>query len=101
MSTIYHLTTRHEWECAIGAGSHISPSLFDEGFIHCCTPEQVEPVRQRYFSDRTDTLLLEIDPKALRSQLVYEWSTSMEQTFPHVYGPINTDAVVGARPLDA
>lgn len=101
MHTIYHFTTREEWASALGTGRHVSASLFQEGFIHCCTPEQIESIRQRFFSDRSDALLLEIDPKALRSQLVYEWSKSMEQTFPHIYGPINTDAVVGARPLDA
>jgi uncharacterized protein (DUF952 family) len=98
MQTIYHFTTRHEWESSLGSGQHVSPSLFDEGFIHCCTSDQVSTITQHYFSGRTDTLILEIDTRVLRSQLVYEWSTRLEQTFPHIYGPINTDAVIEVRP---
>lgn len=98
MQPIYHFTTRHEWESYLGSGQHVSPSLFDEGFIHCCTSEQVPAIIRHYFSGRTDAMILEIDPRALRSQLVYEWSTKLEQTFPHIYGPINTDAVIQARP---
>ena len=98
MQTIYHFTTRHEWESSIGSVQHVSPSLFDEGFIHCCTLDQVSAISQHYFSGRTDALILEIDPRVLRSQLVYEWSTQLEQIFPHIYGPINTDAVIEARP---
>ena len=99
MHTIYHFTTRQEWEWALGTGIHVSPSLYDEGFIHCCTSDQVKHISRRHARDSAETLLLEIDPRALRSQLVYEWSKSHEQTFPHIYGPINTDAVIGARPL--
>jgi len=42
--------------------------------------------------------ILPRDTRVLRSQLVYEWSTRLEQTFPHIYGPINTDAVIEVRP---
>jgi len=99
MQVIYHFTTRNEWEFSQGRGQVVAPSLYDEGFIHCCTSEQVPEIRQRYFLGQEDAILLEINPQALCSQLVYEWSDSLEQTFPHIYGPINTDAVTEARLL--
>jgi uncharacterized protein (DUF952 family) len=35
-----------------------------------------------------------IDTDKLISRFVFEWSPSTEDTFPHVYGTINVDAVV-------
>ena len=35
-----------------------------------------------------------IDTDKLTSRFVFEWSPSTEDTFPHVYGTINVDAVV-------
>lgn len=94
MSLIYHITTVSEWKAAQTKGAYQAASLASEGFIHCSKEEQVAGVLQRYYKDRTDLVKLTIDTAKLKSQLIYEWSKSTEDTFPHVYGPINTDAVV-------
>jgi uncharacterized protein (DUF952 family) len=93
MAYIYHLTTRQEWEASLTMGKHTVPSLKEEGFIHCCSEEQVSEVVDRFYKDALDIVILKINTEKLRSQLVYEWSSSMEDTYPHVYGPINTDSV--------
>lgn len=49
---------------------------------------------ERYFAGRDDLVLLEIDPARLRAELKYEPAPDGE-LFPHVYGPLNIDAVVG------
>lgn len=95
MPVIYHVTTAAEWQSAKENGVYTSPSLQAEGFIHCsANVAQVAGVLQRYFSGKTNLVRLSIDTDKLTSRFIYEWSPSTADTFPHVYGPINTDAVI-------
>lgn len=101
MATIYHVTTQAEWAAAISAGAYEAPSLKEEGFIHCSQASQVPGVLERYFKGKASLVKLVIDTEKLTSQLVYEWSPSTADTFPHIYGPINTDAVTAVEQLPA
>jgi uncharacterized protein (DUF952 family) len=56
-------------------------------------------VLERYYAGKTGLVKLVIDPDRLTSKLVYEWSPSVQDTFPHIYGSINLDAVVEVVPL--
>ena len=94
MPIIYHVTTKQEWTNAAKQGFYESTSLAEEGFIHCSQENQVAGVLERYFSGKKDLVKLVIDTDKLSSRFVFEWSPSVEDTFPHIYGPINTDAVV-------
>jgi uncharacterized protein (DUF952 family) len=94
MPIIYHITTESDWKQAKENGFYESPSLKNEGFIHCSQEEQVEGVLERYFADKSNLVKLVIDTDKLTSQFIYEWSPSNTETFPHVYGVINTDAVL-------
>jgi len=94
MATIYHVTTAAAWDEAREKGRYESPSLAAEGFIHCSTDgQQVKGVLERYFGGKTGLVKLVIDTEKLTSPFIYEWSPSTADTFPHVYGPINLDAV--------
>lgn len=99
MSLIYHITSSAEWENAKPTGAYASASLALEGFNHCCTESQVEGVLLRYFQGKSDLVKLTIDTEKLTSQLVYDWSPSIQDTFPHIYGPINLDAVIGVEKI--
>jgi uncharacterized protein (DUF952 family) len=100
MPVIYHVTTRPEWDAAREKGRYESPSLVNEGFIHCSADDQqVNGVMERYFKGKTDLVKLVIDTSLLTSPFIYEWSPSTADTFPHVYGPINTGAVTGVIPV--
>ena len=74
-------------------------SLQQEGFIHCSEEEQVNGVLQRYFGGQKGLVKLEIDTEKLTSRFVYEWSTTTQDTFPHIYGPINLDAVIAVKEI--
>jgi len=93
MPVIYHVTTNAEWNKAKELGYYEHPSLKDEGFIHCSQEHQVAGVLERYFAGQTNLVKLMIDTDKLTSKLVFDWSPSTQDTFPHVYGPINVDAV--------
>jgi uncharacterized protein (DUF952 family) len=94
MPIIYHITTKPEWQAAQAKGSYEAFSLNEEGYIHCSEERQVEEVLERYFKGKKDLVKLQIDSEKLASPLIYDWSPSIEDTFPHIYGPINLEAVV-------
>jgi uncharacterized protein (DUF952 family) len=52
------------------------------------------------FAGAVDLVLLCVDADRLRSPLRYEpGDAGSAELFPHLYGPLNTDAVAGALPF--
>jgi uncharacterized protein (DUF952 family) len=100
---IFHITDSSTWETSKRQGAHTGSTrgvdLAEEGYIHCSTAEQWPGVIERYYADAEDLLLLHIDESMLTSPLVYEQLSGMPEPFPHVYGPINVDAVVDTQNL--
>ncbi len=94
MPVFYHVTTAADWEVAKQKGEYVHPSLEAEGFIHCSQDHQVAGVLERYFAGKNDLVKLVIETDKLTSKYVFDWSKSTADTFPHVYGPINIDAVI-------
>jgi len=103
MSLIYHITPRTDWATARKNGEYRAESLDTEGFIHCSTAEQAAPVANAFYSAQSGLLLLVIDPALLTSPL--QWDppahpapesapASLHGKFPHIYGPLNLDAVI-------
>ncbi|MGZ3844799.1 MAG: DUF952 domain-containing protein [Flavisolibacter sp.] len=97
MAIIYHVTTKQEWEIAEQEGFYVAPSLKSEGFIHCSEEQQVKGVLERYYKGKKDLLKLVIDTTRLKPELKYELAPSVNEEFPHVFGPINVDAVVSTE----
>jgi len=95
---IFHITDSQTWAASQANGAHTGSTrgidLAEEGYIHCSTPEQWPGVIERYYADVDGLLLLHIDEALLTSPLVYEQLPGMPEPFPHIYGPINLDAVV-------
>lgn len=100
MVEIVHVTKRETWEAARAAGEYRAASLASEGFIHCSTHEQLSGVVQRYYAGQTGLVVLRIDTGRLKPPLRWERSPSVNEDFPHLYGPLNADAVLGAVPLE-
>ena len=100
---IFHLTTPEAWELAQQAGTYTlstrGRALGQQGFIHCSEAHQVEGVRARWYDDLDDLLLLAIDTDLLTSPWRSEQLEGADEPYPHVYGPLNLDAVVNAEPL--
>jgi uncharacterized protein (DUF952 family) len=101
MTVIYHLITRTAWEAARSASEYRAESLETEGFIHCSQDlEQMLQVANRLYAGRDDMLVLEVDTDRLDSPIKREPSRSGE-IYPHIYGPLNKNAVVRALSLKA
>ena len=106
---IYHITSRPAWQDAQQRGDYRAESLETEGFIHCSTKSQVLPVVENYYRGQRGLVLLMIDPALLASDL--KWEPPSDGTpppgvpegdlFPHIYGPINLDAIVKVFDLES
>jgi uncharacterized protein (DUF952 family) len=59
----------------------------------------VQGVLQRYFAGQKDLVKLTIDISKLTHELKWELAPSVNEEFPHIYGPLNVDAVVGVTEL--
>jgi uncharacterized protein (DUF952 family) len=90
---IYHIATSRDWELHSDQATYVPDAFATEGFIHCSTQAQIPGVLQRYYAGVKDLILLHIDETKLSAVLKYEESTNQE-LFPHVFGPINKEAIV-------
>lgn len=97
---IFHITVPEHWERAQRAGeitmSTRDLTLEEEGFVHCSRAEQLAATAARFFGDLAEVVVLRIDPAKLTAAVVSEDLSGSGEDFPHVYGPINLDAVVEA-----
>jgi uncharacterized protein (DUF952 family) len=99
---IYHITSRKAWEEAQAKGEYRTESLTTEGFIHCSTLEQVLPVADNFYKGQGGLIVLGIEPSLLSSDLKWEPPAGgapppgvpVGDQFPHIYGPINLNAVI-------
>ena len=89
--TIYHICKRVDWVKAQELGEYGAESLSSEGFIHFSTRSQVIDTANRYYKNETGLILLCVEVDKITVELKYE--RSGEGVFPHVYGPVEIDAV--------
>jgi uncharacterized protein (DUF952 family) len=111
VGAVYHLCTRAALEAARAAGVYRAATLDTEGFIHLSQAHQVGPTARAYFANVPEVVVLVIDPARLSSPLVYEAPAPLASAtpkaaelgalYPHCYGPIDLDAIVGVREVDA
>lgn len=97
MTRIYKLLAEADWSAALGAGVY-EGSADDrrDGFIHFSTADQAGETARKYFSGRTDLLLVAFEAETLGGGLKWEPSRG-GALFPHLYGPLRTDAAIDVR----
>ena len=91
MAFLYHVTSRDAWTSQEG-GHFTDPSLEREGFIHSSHRDQILCVANRIFAGRSDLVILCIDADLLEPEVKEEDSYG-HGVYPHIFGPINRDAV--------
>ena len=99
---VFHIATVAEWDAAQASGAYTTSTrgrtLEQEGFLHASRADQVEGVRTRYYADVGEPLLLlTIDTDLLTSP--WQEDPVGDDTYPHIYGPLNPDAVIATRAL--
>ena len=102
MKRIFHISTPRKWRDAQQNEQYTvstrDVSLGAEGYIHCSEEGQIEGVVQRSYSDLAEIVVLEIDTDLLTSPWRMEQLAGVDEPYPHIFGPLNLDAVVQMRP---
>ena len=93
---IYHIIKKEEWQEAKKQGEYRPLSLEKDGFIHCSDWDQVEGVANNLYEGEDDLLLLVIDENEVEPEIVYEDLYDLGEKFPHIYGTLDTEAVIDA-----
>lgn len=102
---IWHLAERSHWNTALDSGhypwSTRGRSYHEQGYVHCSSAHQVEQVRTVLYPDLDpgELVLLEIDPDELSSPVLMERLEGASDDVPHIYGPLETGAVVASSPV--
>jgi len=89
---ILHIARREQWREAKREGYFKGDTLSSQGFIHFSKPHQVEEVANFLFEGQKDLVLLLVDTSKVQAEIRYE--TVGNEVFPHLYGPLNADAVI-------
>ncbi|MBC9718612.1 DUF952 domain-containing protein [Streptomyces sp. TRM66268-LWL] len=105
MTEILHLTERALWDAAVRTGSYEQSTrgrtLAEEGFIHCSTREQLPAVARFLYGEgphEGELVVLVVDSERLTAPVRFESAQPGGPAFPHVYGPIPTNAVTALEP---
>ncbi len=92
---LFHIVARSDWSEAETLGRYAPDSYAVEGFIHLSRLDQVLRPANLLYRGRSDLVLLVVEPERLRPDVVFEpGSHGEDELFPHLYGPLNLDAVV-------
>lgn len=91
-----HLVPEPVWEAHQGAATYTPERYADDGFVHCTDGEAnlLGVANTFYRADDRPYVVLVLDVDRLQSPVRYD---DPAQIYPHIYGPINLDAVVDVR----
>ena len=92
MPFIYLLMTSAEIESARRSGTWAPASLPTEGFIHASPYEQLERVANKHYRSAIDVHVVQVSVERLTSE--QRWEPAAGSLYPHIYGPLNFEAVV-------
>ena len=99
MSFLYKIMSKQEWEIAQAQGIYEGSEVDRrDGFIHLSAAYQVRATAQKYFSGKADLVLISVAQENFGPSLKWEASRGGE-LFPHIYGPLQLDAMGEAVPL--
>ncbi len=93
MIDLFHITRGADWQIALEQGAYQADTLASQGFIHCSTRAQVAAVANRMYRGQHGLVLLEIDSRRVQPEIRYENLEGGAELYPHIYGPLNLEAV--------
>jgi uncharacterized protein (DUF952 family) len=90
----YHLVPGEIWKAARAQEEYLPEAFASDGFIHCTngTDLLTSIANMFYVGDPRPFTVLAIRMADVRSEVRYD---DRDGHFPHIYGPLNTDAVIG------
>lgn len=90
----YHLVPSEVWDRQSDARTYLPEGYDRDGFIHCTNGlDELVAVGNRYYkADERQFRVLILDLSKVESPVRYD---DPDEVFPHIYGPLNTNSVVG------
>jgi uncharacterized protein (DUF952 family) len=85
--------TEAAWAIAQRDGRYAPPELDRDGFLHCCTAQQLDFVLARHFPGATGLVVITFDSNQVPADLRWVNSEPDQPPFPHLYGPIPLNAM--------
>jgi uncharacterized protein (DUF952 family) len=89
---IYVLISGVDYQKSLASGSYTPESLANAGFIHASPAAQLTRVANKYYKEVEDVRVLIVDLAKITSPV--KWEPATGGLYPHIYGPMNMDAVV-------
>ena len=92
----FHLTPAEVWERQASSESYVPEAFATDGFIHCTDGEaNLRAVANAFYqTDHRPQVVLVIDLSRVIAPVRYE---DPARIYPHIYGPLNRDAVVAVH----
>lgn len=99
MAITYHGTPKDHWDSLDVSQPYLPPEFEHDGFIHCTDGREAIPIvlTLHYKDWPGDWLILTIDKDRLASTWRYD---DPAEVYPHIYGPLNRDAIVEVKPIE-
>jgi uncharacterized protein (DUF952 family) len=93
-SIVMHMLPRTRWEAQPSNQPYRGDTLSSEGFIHCTAEASalVDVANTHYRREPGDWVILMVDTTRVSAPV--RWEAADGRIFPHVYGPIEMEAVV-------
>lgn len=84
------------WERQQRQPTYVPEAFESDGFIHCTDGDEnmLKVANLFYQSDPRDFVVLTLSVDAISPKVIYE---DPGEIYPHIYGPLNTDAVAETR----
>lgn len=99
MNIIYKILTPTEWQ-AFQKNKTYDGSQMDKqsGFIHAAFAEQKTVILDKFFKDKSQVVIVEIDTsKLMQGSLKVESNKEGGDKYPHIYGIIPFEAVKSSK----
>lgn len=95
---LIHCLTMDSWEIYKNQPFYRHPTLESQGFIHCSTAESFRFVAPSFREETAPLCFLVIDEDKVTAPVKWEDLYDCGINYPHIYGPLNIDAVQAVVP---
>ncbi|MFN8523878.1 MAG: DUF952 domain-containing protein [Chloroflexota bacterium] len=95
----YHLVARDDLKGWDTRSDYVPKAFAADGFIHCTRGMDavVDTANRYYRDDPREYVVLMIDMYRIAAPVRYE---DPDERYPHIHGPLNSDAVFGLLKVD-
>ena len=94
---IYLLISAADYQAAAARGTLYEATLQGSGFIHASPIDQLTRVANKYYKGVADVRVAVV--QVLKVDAPIKWEPATAGIYPHIYGPLNMDAVTRVVPV--